>query len=84
MPHYVYIIECQNKSYYTGYTIDMDRRYQEHVQGSHKCSYTRSFPPKKLAAFWIFDNKSDALKMEAKIKKLSRPQKIALINSSQS
>jgi predicted GIY-YIG superfamily endonuclease len=34
----------------------------------------------KLAAYWVFDNKSEALKTEIKIKKLSRDQKIKLIN----
>lgn len=80
MKYWVYIIECVNNAYYTGYTTDMKRRYKEHEQGSSKCRYTQSFPPKKLMATWSFDNKSDALKMEAKIKKLSREQKIKLIS----
>ena len=79
MNHYVYIILCANNNYYTGYTTDIDRRYKEHEQGSIKCRYTRSFPPKKLAAYWCFDNKSDAMKEEARIKKLPRAQKIKLM-----
>lgn len=81
MPHYVYIIHCINNTYYTGYTTDIRRRYKEHEQGSEKCRYTRSFPPKKLVAYWSFDNKSDALKKEAEIKKLSRDEKIKLIKN---
>jgi len=38
MPYYVYILECKNDRYYTGYTTDLERRYQEHVEGSPKCS----------------------------------------------
>ena len=79
MRHYVYMILCSNHNYYTGYTTDIDRRYKEHEQGSNKCRYTRSFPPVKLAAYWIFDSKSEALKTEMKIKKLSRDQKIKLL-----
>ncbi len=77
--YYVYIILCSNNNYYTGYTIDIERRYKEHEQGTGKCRYTRSFPPVKLVANWIFENKSEALKTEIKIKKLSRDQKIKLI-----
>ncbi|PIZ04892.1 MAG: endonuclease [Gammaproteobacteria bacterium CG_4_10_14_0_8_um_filter_38_16] len=78
MKHYVYIIECQNGSYYTGYTTDVARRYEEHKTGVN-CKYTRSFPPKKLQAFWVFDHKSDALRIEYKIKLLSKAQKKRLI-----
>ena len=48
--HYVYILECNNGALYTGYTTDIERRYQEHVEGSPKCKYTRSFGVKRLAA----------------------------------
>lgn len=74
------MIECVNGAYYTGYTTDVDRRYKEHQQGSPKSRYTRSFPPKKLVATWVFDNKSDALKKEAAIKKLSKEKKKMLVN----
>ena len=68
-----------NNSYYTGYTTDLARRYQEHINRTSKCRYTRSFPPIKVAAFWIFGDKSSALKEEARIKKLSRKSKEKLI-----
>ncbi|MCX7121982.1 MAG: GIY-YIG nuclease family protein [Gammaproteobacteria bacterium] len=79
--HIVYIIECINGAYYTGYTTDITRRYQEHQAGSSKCKYTRAFPPKKLVKVWEFDNKSDALRFEIKIKSLTRPQKELLFNA---
>lgn len=76
----VYILECTNGGYYTGYTTDLARRYKEHQQGNAKCKYTRSYPPIRIAASWVVgDNLSDALKMEAKIKRLTRQQKHALI-----
>lgn len=79
--HYVYMIECENGTYYTGYTTDIMRRYKEHEKGSAKCRYTRSFPPKKLALMMTFENKSDALKKEAEIKKLSKAEKIKLVSN---
>ena len=80
MAYYVYLIECSNASYYTGYTTDIQRRYQEHCIGSKKCKYTRSFPPKKLLAYWeILSSQSDALKLEKCIKQLSKKQKTKLV-----
>lgn len=79
MRHYVYVIECVNGNYYTGYTTDVARRYLEHQAGSIKCKYTRAFPPKKLAAVWGFDNKSDALHFEYYIKSLTRKEKEVLV-----
>jgi len=80
--HFVYIIECQNGSYYTGYTTDVERRYQEHCKGTPKCRYTQSFPPKKLVAAWRFDSKQEAMQVEYQIKQYSRQQKMALIKKS--
>ena len=73
------MIECINGNYYTGYTLDVTRRYAEHQAGSAKCKYTRAFPPKKLVATWTFDNKSDALRFECKIKSLPRKEKERLL-----
>lgn len=77
--HFVYMIECINGHYYTGYTTNLERRYQEHVRGTNKCRYTRSFPPKNLIAFWAFETRSAALRAENNIKKLSKQQKKSLI-----
>lgn len=74
--HYVYLIECQNGNFYTGYTTDPMRRYKEHVKGTSKSKYTRSFPPKRMAACWqVLDGKGSALKIEHKLKKLSKSHK---------
>ncbi len=81
MSHFVYIIECSNGHYYTGYTTDLSRRYKEHERGTTKCRYTRSFPPKKLLAHWQLSDKSCALSYERKIKKLSREDKEKLITN---
>ncbi len=77
---YVYILHCRNNSYYTGYTNNLEKRYQAHVNGTAS-KYTRSFPPIKIAQQWEFSDKSSAMKVEIYIKKLSRAQKEALILS---
>ena len=80
---WLYILECKNGSYYTGYTTDLERRWREHLSGSPKCKYTRSFPPKRIAASWQFedDELSTVLKLEHRIKKLSKKRKLELIKS---
>ena len=76
--HWIYIIECDNGSYYTGYTVDLEARYQAHVSG--KCKYTRSFKPVKLARSWrLAIARSLALKIEALIKAQTREFKAKLI-----
>lgn len=77
------MIECENGALYTGYTTDIERRYQEHQQGNAKCRYTRSFKPIRLAAFWQYPSKSSALRAEKKIKRLTRLAKIQLLNQNQ-
>ena len=79
--YFIYILECSNGAYYTGYTTDIKRRYQEHCDGSLKCKYTRSFPPKRIAACWkIKSDLSLALKVESEIKKLPKIRKLDLVN----
>jgi len=81
MSYFVYIIECTNGAYYTGYTTDVERRYEEHVQGTPKCKYTRSFPPKQLLGYIECATKSKAMKLEASIKKMSKEQKKMILAS---
>ena len=80
--YFIYILECSNGAYYTGYTTDIERRYEEHLNGSAKCKFTRSFPPVAIAACWQFEGDvSIALKIERKIKALSKTQKYNLISA---
>lgn len=78
--HYVYILECSDSSLYAGYTIDLDKRLKVHNQGKG-AKYTRVRLPVKLVYNEEFENKSDALKREYKIKQLTRKKKEELINS---
>lgn len=76
MRYFIYILECSNGAYYTGYTTDMARRYQEHQKGTAKCKYTRSFPPVCVAACWEIEcSLSEVLKIEHHIKAMTHKEK---------
>lgn len=78
--YWVYILHCTNNTYYTGYTNNLEKRYQSHVNGTGKCKYTRSFKPKSIAQSWeIIGGKARAMQIEAQIKSLSRAEKEKLI-----
>jgi putative endonuclease len=79
---FVYILECENGNYYTGYTIDIHKRFNVHKTGAGQgAKFTRSFKPSKIAAVWrISGGKSAAMKVEYFIKKHERRIKIKFIN----
>lgn len=78
--YFVYVLHCENNTYYTGYTTDLFRRYKEHVRGTASCKYTRSFKPLRIAQSWrIEGDKSVAMKIEKFIKKKSKKEKEQLI-----
>lgn len=64
---------------YTGIATDLARRLEEHNNSSLGAKYTRGRRPVKLVYSKKFRNRSLASKAEAKIKKLSREEKLALI-----
>jgi putative endonuclease len=74
---YTYILECADKTYYTGWTNDLDKRLSVHNQGKGS-KYTRARLPVKLVKSWSFDTKSGAMKFEHEIKSMSRKDKLAL------
>ena len=79
MNHWVYILLCTNNSLYTGSTSDPQRRYKQHCNGTG-AKYTRAFPPSMMVACWIIEGGiGNALRVEASIKKLNRPQKEDLV-----
>lgn len=78
--YWVYILHCDNDTYYTGYTTDLCKRYQSHLNGTGKCKYTRSFKPVTIAQCWqINGSKSLAMQIEKQIKNLSRQEKESII-----
>ncbi len=75
--HYVYMVECADGSLYTGWTTDLKQRIEAHNQ-KKGAKYTRSRLPVRLVYFEEYTNKSEALKREAAIKRLSHEEKQAL------
>lgn len=77
--YWVYILLCNNQSYYTGYTDNIEKRVQAHISGKGS-KYTRSFKPLKIAQCWLIEeDKLLALKLEREIKKRTHKQKMHLI-----
>ena len=75
----VYIVECADRSFYTGITTDIQRRLTEHNSDKKGARYTRTRRPVKLVFEQSFKSRSTALKRESAIKQLSRKQKAELI-----
>lgn len=79
MAHYVYILECCDKSYYTGITWDIEKRLIEHNQALSISTKWRL--PVKLVYQEECNNKLEAAKREREIKGWSRIKKLKLITS---
>ena len=77
--YFVYIVECSDKSYYTGFTSNLDKRIVEHNSGAHDNSYTFRRRPIKLRWYEQFTDPKHAIAIEKKIKGWSRKKKKALI-----
>ena len=78
MPWHVYIIECKDTKLYTGITKDLKRRIQQHNSGNG-CRFTKYRIPVELVHCEKLRTRSQALKREARIKSLSRKEKLELI-----
>lgn len=76
---YLYILECKNRTLYTGVTTDVERRFKDHL--CKKAKYTSYNPPVKIVHREAFDSKSAAFKREAQIKSWTRKKKLVLIGS---
>jgi predicted GIY-YIG superfamily endonuclease len=76
--YYVYILQCGDGSLYTGITVDVARRLRLHQSGKG-AKYTRSHLPVSLVYQEPQPDKSSALRREIAIKKLTRAQKLRLI-----
>ena len=79
MDWYVYILECNDQSLYTGITNDLEKRIIVHNLGKG-AKYTKARLPVKLVYKEACKTKSDSLKREFEIKKLKRMEKLNLIN----
>jgi len=77
--YHVYILKCSDKTLYTGITTNLEKRIKEHNTSSLGAKYTRARRPVKLVYSRRFKNRSSASKEEARIKKLSRKEKLEII-----
>jgi putative endonuclease len=75
-----YILRCADGTLYTGWTTDIERRLAAHNSGTG-ARYTRSRGPVSLLASWQFGNKRDAMRKEYAVKKLTRAEKLGLVES---
>lgn len=80
---FVYIIKATNGHLYTGITTDIQRRWKEHGHSSKGAKFFRINKPESLLYLSESENRSTASQAEFAIKKLSRADKLSLINSSQ-
>ena len=80
--YHVYMVRCADGSHYTGLASALENRMREHVGRLPACArYTRSRPVVALDALWRTPTRADAARLEALIKTLTKPQKLALIES---
>ncbi len=78
--YYVYLLKCADDTLYCGYTTDVQKRVAAHNLGKG-AKYTRNRLPVELRYVEEYSTKSEALKREWAIKRLSRNEKIQLILS---
>lgn len=77
---YIYIIECEDFSLYTGITKDIRARLKMHAKGTAS-KYTRSRKFRRLRALWTCSSYGDAARLEYAIKQIPRGEKLKLIEN---
>lgn len=78
--NYTYLVRCSDNSLYAGWTNDIEKRLKAHNDGTG-AKYTKSRRPVTLAYFETFETKSEAMKREAALKKMTHRQKEKLAAS---
>jgi len=68
------MLRCKGNRIYTGYAVDVQARYEEHCNG-RGAKFTKAFPPEGVLRTFELETREEALRLEARIKKLKRPQK---------
>lgn len=74
MSHFVYMLRCAGDRIYTGYAVDVEARFEQHKSG-RGAKFTKAFPPECILRKFELNCHEEALRLEARIKKLPRPQK---------
>lgn len=82
MKNVTYILKCNDNSLYTGWTNDITHRLKMHNEGKG-AKYTRGRGPVELVYLEEFKTKQEAMSREAKIKRLTRKEKLLLIETYQ-
>lgn len=77
--YYLYILKCADETLYIGITTDLDRRVKEHNTSKRGAKYTKARRPVKLVYSKKFRNRSTASKAEAKMKQMTREEKLGLV-----
>jgi len=77
---YVYMVECADGSFYTGWAVDVEARLEAHNAGTG-ARYTRSRRPVRLVYRETVPTKSGALRREAALRRLSHAAKQSLADS---
>ena len=79
-PYYVYILQCDDGSYYTGYSNNPAQRFSEHLSG-RGAKYTRMHKPARIVYLQGHDSRIAAMRRERKIKTLTHAGKQRLIEA---
>lgn len=80
-PWFVYIIQNEKGHYYTGITTDLERRFREHTNSKKGAKFFHTGAPVDMVFKKKFKDRSLASKFECYVKKLTREQKILLIET---
>ncbi len=78
----VYVLTCRDGTLYTGWTVDLASRMAAHARGEGS-RFVRSRRPFQLTAWWSVPGRSEALKDEARFKRLPRAAKLAVLEAGQ-
>ena len=78
-PFFIYVLLTKNNTFYCGYTDDVGKRFEKHLNGTG-AKYTRANKPVKVVYQKQFCTKSEAMKAEKKFKKLPKAKKQAIID----
>ena len=78
MAHFVYMLRCAGNRIYTGYAVDVEARFEQHKSGKG-AKFTRAFPPECVLKTFELGTREEALRLEARIKKLERSQKEQIV-----
>ena len=76
--NYTYVLRCNDGTLYTGWTTDLKKRVHAHNDGKG-AKYTKSRTPVTLVYYEVYETKQEALRRESAIKKMSRSDKLKLI-----